>query len=155
MALKKLVNPSAFGAGADLWIIPDPNSSPWSRKIDWYLNLQILRAQNHQTTELPSKIQEILIENEIQWVSPRAPENCALLVNGRDHLPTRSVLCIYGELKPKEWIQKGVEIWEKLNQPTVRAFLPESFDDALIDKFWPKNHRAGISYVLAQSPLEE
>ena len=155
MAFKKLVNPSAFGGGSDLWIISDPERSPWSRKIDWYLNLQILRSQNHQPAELPLKIQQIIKENEIQLLYPKASTESSLLVNGRDHLPTRSVLCIYGDLKPEEWIDKGIQIWNNLKQPSVRVFLPENFDDALFDSLWPKDQRIEVSYVLAQSLLEE
>ncbi|MCB0408356.1 MAG: hypothetical protein KDD34_09140 [Bdellovibrionales bacterium] len=155
MSLKKLVNPGAFGQGADLWIIPNPEKSNWARKIDWYLNLQLLRANNHVPQILASELQSIIKENEMSLNSPSLKPNSALLINSRDHLPTRSVLHIPITGSKKEWLKQCFETWEKLNEPTVRFFLPPEIDDDFFENQWPKDKQYGVSYVSGTSPLEE
>ena len=155
MSLKKLVNPGAFGQGADLWVIPDPQNSAWARKIDWYLNLQIQRAKNHQSKKIPAPLKEILETNELSLPEFDIKGDTPLLINSHNHLPTRSVLHVPMTTSPKDWVAECLKIWTKLSEPTVRFFLPEEISENLFEDQWPKDKQAGVSFVLSQSPLEE
>lgn len=155
MSLKKLVNPGAFGQGADLWIIPDPKNSSWARKIDWYLNLQIQRAKNHQPQKISSFLKTILENNELELPEFDIKGDTPLLVNSHNHLPTRSVLHVPMADTPDKWVEECYKIWTGLSEPTVRFFLPEEISEDFFEKKWPKDKQAGVTFVLCQSPLEE
>lgn len=155
MSLKKLANPGAFGQGADLWVIPDPKNSPWARKIDWYLNLQIQRAKNHKSKKIPDQLKEILAANELDLPDFDIKGDTPLLVNSHNHLPTRSVLHVPMSKIAENWVAECHSIWMKLSKPTVRFFLPEEISDDIFENQWPKDQQAGVSFVSSQSPLEE
>ncbi len=155
MSLKKLANPGAFGQGADLWVVPDPQKSPWTRKIDWYLNLQIRRAKNHQPQKISTQLEEILQANELNLPDFNINGNTPLLVNSHNHLPTRSVLHVPMTKKVEDWVSECHKIWRQLSEPTVRFFLPEEISEDIFENQWPKDQQAGVSFVPSHSPLEE
>lgn len=154
MSLKKLVNPGAFGQGAQLWIIPDPETSSWGRKIDWYLNLQIRRARGHQSPVRSPDLVAVLEKNALNLPVYQRSAEFPLLVSSHDHLPSRSVLQIPPVQSASEWLGLAIQYWQKLKEPTVRLFLPEFISEEFIVGEWPRNKQYGVSYVLSQSPVE-
>jgi hypothetical protein len=154
MSLKKLVNPGAFGQGAELWIVGDPETSPWARKIDWYLNLQIRRAKGHKALLRAEPLQKILSESEMELPEYYRSSETSLLISSRDHLPSRCVLHIPIN-DPNRWLSLALRAWTDLKEPTVRFFLPEGITEEQFESFWPKHKHSGVSFVLPQSPVED
>jgi hypothetical protein len=97
----------ALNSGAQLWFTPALSNSGWTQKIDWYLNLQLLKiSQSRPASELP------------------------LMIAAEDFLPARQII-VLEENEPLAWIKKAQQIWDQMQKPSVRVFLPEgtSFAD--------------------------
>lgn len=137
MGLQTLYTAGAFGPGSDLWIIPDPNLSSWSKLIDWYLNYQISRAKLHQPMRLPERVQLILEENEIPPVDIALSTDTPLMLAAENRLPSQQVVVLPSCENGKDWLARAHKVWEQLGKPTLRLFLPNDFDATQFQTQWP------------------
>ena len=60
MAIRSLDPKTSLASGCDLWIVTEAARSKWARKIDWYLNFQILRASLHESKTISPELQAVM-----------------------------------------------------------------------------------------------
>ena len=124
-----LSNHTALTPGAHLWVLSAP--SAWATKLDWALNFQISRIQTHKLRTLtPEQIQN-LQEWDLPLFQVQKKLKTPLLVSSAAFLPNQqTVIC---PLKfhtatlsdITEWLLSAKSIWEQLNRPSLRLFLPD------------------------------
>ncbi|MGE0763717.1 MAG: hypothetical protein AB7N80_10605 [Bdellovibrionales bacterium] len=147
MALQKLSDPMAFAMGAELWVLPGGEHSHWSRKIDWYLNFQALRASTHQAPALDPGLIRLLQEESLAQPTTQANPGAPLMISTAHRLPARATvqLPFNGKLKP--WLKQIADIWHQMGHPATRIFLPtgESFNDCMTA--WSEPGSQNVSVV--------
>lgn len=125
-------------AGADLWICADPESSAWTRRIDWYLNSQIMRAECRQQPAVPSELLRI----EQEWGCDRptiaVEETAPLMIASSRLLPNRQTVMVPFSGGSASWVKSCARIWKEMNRPSTRVFLPEAISLEEFEKAWPK-----------------
>jgi hypothetical protein len=136
------VDPQAFSAGADLWIVPERKKSRLVQKIDWYLGFQIAKSVQHQSKTLSTDLLDILkscaLEGEKGYDFIPSPDADALLILSSRNLPNRWVMIIRGSEDVETWLKTAIEKWKKMNSPSLRIFLPEGQLKADIAKLWKR-----------------
>jgi hypothetical protein len=122
--LKKLDILNALTPGADVWIVPDLGVSSWSRKIDWYLNLQLMRAEPKKPTELCSEMREVAQKWDFDVpVAPLNPLAPLMVVSDRLLPNHQTILVPVGE--DGQWPRRCHRVWLNLGRPSLRIFLPD------------------------------
>ncbi len=136
MSFQKLSYSGAFSSGADLWVVPEQKTSPWSRIIDWYLNFQMARSVSHQPKLATEGLKQVLKQNDLSLVPIQLKEGYPLMIPGLSRFPNIQTLVISGQHKDLEWLNHAQGLWEKMGRPSLRIFLPEdlSFED--VRKNW-------------------
>lgn len=135
MSLKVLYKAGALGAGADVWILPDFDQTTWTRSIDWYLNFQISKAKMFHPRSLSKDLKSLA--DDIPLKSYRPEEPAPLLVASSEFLPNRAVVKL--PLKDaKEWTTKAYDIWQQLQKPSLRLFLPRTLRERDFESQWPE-----------------
>lgn len=137
MATQSLFKAGAFGAGADLWIIPHGSQSKWSPKIDWYLNFLLTRAKRHQPQNVSPALMAITRENELEVEHYFDAQNKPLLITSELRFPNKQVVELPAESDHQKWYQMAYEIWQSMNEPTLRVFLPDDSSETDFQKLWP------------------
>ncbi|MCB0411466.1 MAG: hypothetical protein KDD22_03000 [Bdellovibrionales bacterium] len=138
MPIQKLAKAGAFGIGSELWIIPEPEVSSWSRRIDWYLNFQVARSQLTTATSLSPEIKAILEDNEIDWhMNPL--EKPPLMVMTLGKIPALQVVCLSYHATGVKWFDVAHKIWLDLNRPRVRLFLPPELEEKQLLNSWTED----------------
>lgn len=140
MASTVLSQASAFNPGSDLWIVADLESTQWASKIDWYVNFQIVKSQRRQSAVLSSELQNILSQTELPNLSvstSAGPQN--LMIASQKQLPNKWVVVLPWKNDLAAWTKEIEQIWNQLNQPSLRVFLPPGFSTASMEKAWPNN----------------
>lgn len=135
MAVTAFTENQALEPGSQLWIAPPLEDSAWTQKIDWYLNLQLLKSLPHKSKQMTPEIEEVLSDAEItiDELLPRA--SSPLMVAAQDFLPASQVV-ILPTTDAKSWIQQARQIWIKMRTPATRVFLPEGIKFADVKKAW-------------------
>jgi hypothetical protein len=136
----------AFGPGANLWIVGDLAQSAWSRKLDWYLNLLILKAEPHRPLVVSPQIRTILQDQELESLDRPLNLNATapLMVATPGYVPAEQVVVLY-ETQATAWIQSGRRVWDNLGRPAVRLFLPPFLPPAKLA--WEDD--SSVSFVAA------
>lgn len=126
---------SALQPGHDLWVIAGHPHSRWGLILDWYLNFQVLRGQQHQPHPLPGTIQTLLRETDLP--APRIPvsNEAPLLVAAEGRLPSKWVLHLTRQTDAG-WIRALAEAWKELGSPSIRLFLPKGVDESTFRAEW-------------------
>ncbi|MGZ5280489.1 MAG: hypothetical protein ACXWC9_11125 [Pseudobdellovibrionaceae bacterium] len=135
------VDPSAFSAGADLWIVPERKKSRLVQKIDWYLNFQIAKSVQHQSKTVSKDICEILKNCALVGLKGYdfvPDESDALMILSNQNLPNRWVMILKGSEDIETWLKAAVQKWKKMNSPSVRIFLPEGLKQTEVAKLWKR-----------------
>ncbi len=93
-----------FQAGDDLWIFPQLEKSLILKKMDWYLNFQLHNSnfQNQQPTYICS----------------------------HKKLPTKAIVSVPFSGDIKAWSINIYKVWQNLNCPSFRIFLPDNIKNA-------------------------
>lgn len=159
MAIQNFNRAQAFGPGSDLWIIPNHESTDLLRKIDWYLNFQLSRAQNHKTQPLAPQIKSIIAENGLPEFSPLQEETFALpiMVASENGFPSKKIIEIpfpvrdNERTKPREkhklWLKSIYRIWNDLDKPTLRVFLPSEMTPEQFRSEWPGSPQDNVIVI--------
>ncbi|MCB0422334.1 MAG: hypothetical protein KDD61_15150 [Bdellovibrionales bacterium] len=126
MGTKTLFQSGALGAGAALWVIPEVHHCRWAQKIDWYLNLQLIRSEHHKRLTPNNELIRIVLDNDWQWEDIATPDDAPLLVASQKHLPCQQVIRIPLKKSMLEWTESIIKIWDQLERPTLRVFLADS-----------------------------
>lgn len=124
MSISVLSQASAFNPGSDLWIAPDLEKSPWTAKLDWYLNFQVCKASRHQRPPLPSYLQAVLSETEMETAPALSSQEQPLMIASEKLLPNKWVVLVPWNGDVTAWTHEIFKVWKNLNQPTLRIFMP-------------------------------
>lgn len=135
--LQVLYQHGALAAGSDLWVIPELNTSRWSQTLDWYVNFQISRAKNHHAKELSSELKSIINDNELEVLQFNSPKT-SLMIASDGRLPNKQLVELTSSEKPEEWVLQVFQIWQQLQRPSLRIFLPEFITSEDLFKLWPE-----------------
>ena len=109
--IKTLGAKKALSEGSSLWALPHLKQSSWSLYLDWHLNFQLFSNKESKKE---------------------------LLILSKNILPNEKTLIIPLCLNDKKWIHTLHTVWEKLNKPSLRVFLPETFTKEQFKKLWEK-----------------
>ena len=148
MALQKLSDPMAFVSGAELWLLPDAKHSHWTRKIDWYLNFQAARALTQQAPTLDPGFLQLLQEEQLATPTTSANSEAPLMISTAHRLPARYVVQVLYHGKLKTWLKHVCLVWQQMDTPAARIFLPisETFNDCL--EAWDQVEAGNVSVVM-------
>lgn len=138
MNIQKVTKANAFSPGKNTWFLPQLSHSKWTRKVDWYLNFVISRADNHNSAQLSPKLESIISENELPLQPIKCDDKAPALFASHSRLPNHQTIVINFNNDIQTWVTEIQKIWQNLNQPQSRIFLPV---DISIDEFknlWPK-----------------
>lgn len=137
MATQTLYKSGAFGAGADLWIIPNDEQSSWSHQIDWYLNFLLSRAKNHQTKEIPEDLLKLAERYEVSLAAHTPSQKTPLMIASEHYFPNKQVVLIHDPEDFALWLKQAHQIWQNLGKPSLRVFLPSNSNELDFQKEWP------------------
>lgn len=140
MALSVLSQASAFNPGADLWIVPDLEKSPWTAKLDWYLNFQICKASRHVAPVMPPYVTEVLRDTELNVRSAPPLLDGPLMVSSQNLLPNKWVVVLPWAGDLSAWSAQIYEIWSRLKEPSLRIFLPPGQSTGSLQLAWQSHH---------------
>ncbi len=145
MSFKKLSNPGAFAGGSDLWLLPSPLQSAFTRKVDWYLNFLVARAQEHQPKALAPSLLGILQDNEIELgTAPLQGDQSPLLLSSSHRLPNQYTVILPFMGEPLPWLEQAHQIWQGLGRPSLRLFLPLEIKDRDLEAHWPQENSLSV-----------
>lgn len=117
----------AYQPGADVWILPQPESSQLSRNVDWLLNFQITRGLANEPRRRGEQLETLL--KKIKWTLPPSHDKSGspLLIASTGRLPTRWVLI------PEVWDAElsFLNSAADLMPAKLRLFLPASISPDL------------------------
>lgn len=139
MALSVLSQASAFNPGSDLWIVPDLEKSPWTAKMDWYLNFQICKASRHNSPKITSYISDVLRKTELNLRGPFISSG-PLMVSSAPLLPNKWVVVLPWSDDLSAWSSQIHEIWSRLKEPSLRVFLPPGQSTGSFQLAWQAHH---------------
>lgn len=147
MSIQVLYRSQAFSTGAKLWVIPDELNSSLMKKLDWYLNFQLTRANFHKSQSLHPQIKSIINENEMPSFDFSVSEESPLMISAENSLPTKYILQIKNKSSQKAWLNEIFNNWRALGQPELRVFLPDDISNEDFQEFWSKEASSGVSVV--------
>ncbi|MGE5087366.1 MAG: hypothetical protein ACM3MG_13765 [Bacillota bacterium] len=124
MALSVLSQAGALNPGADLWIIPQLGKSQWAAKLDWYLNFQLSKAARHSSPTIPSYLNEVIKETDLESYYRPVAKTAPLMIGSESLLPNKWVVVIPWDENLHTWTESIIGTWDSLKQPSLRVFLP-------------------------------
>ncbi len=130
MVPQKLSQAAALSPGSDLWIFAQPRISAFSRKIDFYLNFQMAKAEQREFPSLSKKLKEIIEQNDLGELLKPIPTPNTILISAQTQLPCTQVVVINEVGNKENYIEAVFDIWKKLGKPSVRVFMPSFLDEA-------------------------
>lgn len=140
MSIGVLSQASAFNPGSDLWIAPDLEKSPWTAKLDWYLNFQICKASRHRRRELSQYLTEVLNETEMTSSTVISSTEQPLMIASEKLLPNKWVVLVPWDDDMTQWTQEIFKVWKNLNEPTLRIFMPPGQSTGGLQMAWQSLH---------------
>jgi len=135
MSPKILSSNEALSDGADLWVLPSSVFSEWTKKLDWPLNLQISRAAHYSSRKPSVELLSILQQNEMTFETEfLGGKNLILATTGL--IPADRVV-ILGAETWESWCKSAIKIWQGLEKPSTRFFLPTFAKWEKVKSSWP------------------
>lgn len=137
MSAQILSQTGALSSGSTLWVLPSADNSVWTKKLDWYMNFQLARANYFQQMALPEPLVEMATNLEVPVPTIEVSKKAPLLVSTVYNMPNEITLYMpfTGELST--WLKQIHEVWSKLHKPSLRIFAPDGIDTEDIEKSWP------------------
>jgi hypothetical protein len=135
MAIKLISNEEAFSEGADIWVLATPTFSEWTKRLDWPLNLQISKASNYLPKKLSPELMAIVQQNDLKFDTTE-PEKKNLIIASEGMIPASRVVIVPGE-NWETWSKAAVKMWQDLNQPPARFFIPAFAKWDKVKNSWP------------------
>jgi hypothetical protein len=141
MTWTELSGSEALAPGAQLWLLPDLQSSNWAKKIDWYLNFQILRADHYKTFEPSPELLSTAhsFDFDVPQMASRALS--PLLIASQNRLPNHMTACISfaraGSLP--NWVKESQSVVAQLACTNFRIFLPKEASLHDFYLYWKSN----------------
>jgi hypothetical protein len=123
-------------AGCDLWIVPQVSVSAWARHIDWYLNSQIMKTELHSQIPFPQELAKIEEEWGVDREGPVLDSAAPTMIASSRHLPNRQTVLVPYDGNLETWSKSCYQLWQNLQSPTVRLFLPDGVSVEELSKKW-------------------
>lgn len=133
---------AAFNPGSELWLLPELEQSRWTQLVDWYLNFIISRAHKYTTPSLSPKLQSIIETYKLPLQPIKPGKSVPMLFSSEGRLPSRQTIILKYHDSMEEWLDKSSNIWQKLNRPRLRIFLPDDISEKDFNKLWPQSDPA-------------
>ncbi|MCB9026715.1 MAG: hypothetical protein H6625_10385 [Bdellovibrionaceae bacterium] len=147
---QSLFRTGALGPGSNLWVVPNGDSSEWSKKLDWYLNFQISKAMEHIPNKISPEFSKNLLDYEIQPLEFKQKSDL-LMISCGGRLPTKMLVIVPLRDNLKDWIDSIYQVWLNLLKPNLRIFLPNDFPINEFSIYWPdRNSITEITLVPSQ-----
>ena len=124
MALTVLSQAGALNPGAELWVIPQLGKSQWAAKLDWYLNFQLCKAARHNSPQIPSYLNEVIKETDLETYYRPVIKTAPLMISSESLLPNKWVVVVPWDENINVWAKSIIDVWDGLKQPSLRVFLP-------------------------------
>jgi hypothetical protein len=150
---KTITAQAALTGGCGLWIVAEPEKSKWARKIDWYLNFQLVRAEDHDQPKTASELKEIVQKWHVEPVRIEVEPDAPLMVASAQLLPVARTVLIPFTGDAQAWARVCSEVRKNLQQPATRIFLPESLEAEAFARAWPKSTGTSSAETVA-APIE-
>jgi hypothetical protein len=151
--LKSLDSLTALSSGCDLWIVADPSQSRWTRKIDWYLNFQLQRAQTHRSPGKSAELDRLLGSLELEAPIFELKSLAPLMVASSRLLPNRQTVLVPMPDDLDDWVKRCHELWKSMSCPTTRVFLPESVQPEAFCSRWAAKEASGFIEIVPDREL--
>lgn len=133
-----LSKPNAFNPGADLWIVPDSKNSAWTKRLDWHLNFQLVKAMPLSPRPLETPLLHVLRETNQSFSMESLPESAPLMIASSTYFPNKWTVHLSFKQDLEEWCVRLAPIWRGLTEPTLRVFLPTQIKPDDFSKAWAK-----------------
>lgn len=134
--MKKIEPRSAFSPGVQLWMLAGREHSGWARRLDWYLNFQLARAELPRTRSTSDGLKQLTELAELDFPEIAVSPNAALMIASSSLVPNHQTIVV-GFTNLPEWCRALHVAWTKLNAPTVRVLLPRDLRANEFAKHWP------------------
>lgn len=149
MIINSVSSASAFSSGSKLWALSQPQVSYWSRRCDWYLNYQLISALRRKSFEVDQRAAQLFSDAGYQLppfkTSTRATQ---ILVSPHQRLPANQVILVPLEQEIQPWFEQILRVWQGLDRPSLRIFLPETVtSNECEDFFRPLSEVVEIGFV--------
>lgn len=131
---------SALKPGNDLWIVPDKKNSKWSKKLDWYLNFQMLKHERNKSPDLDPELANILKASGLPEFQTNLKSDSPLMISAPNLLPSKWFIVIPYSENTKDWVEKIQTTWKGLNHPSFRIFLPQGVQVHEFQQQWEKKN---------------
>lgn len=145
MAVKKLDALSALGSGSDVWIIAGLDDSKWARKIDWYLNFQLMRAEPRHVGSIAKPsipllgfVEQAKEQWDFEMPKVQLSEAAPLMIASSSLLPNVTTVQVTLGQGDESWVAQCHRIWSNLGRPSLRVFLPGAMSSEKFAKQWSK-----------------
>ena len=126
-----LLSAHAFKSGVQLWLITDYQHSSWTAIIDWYTNFQITKNRMKKTTK-----KQTTLNLQAASLTKEQKHNLPLLIGSSSLLPCQQLL----ELPyTKNWLDEAYSLWQSLNSPSLRIFVPAPINISKAQEYWKKS----------------
>ncbi len=146
MSWSELAPEQALSEGSTLWIVGELNNSAWAQKINWYLNFQLRRAKFHQTREIPRELVAVLQTWEVDAPDLKLDPSASLLVESSKLLPNQVTVQLFNRTFDS-WVDEAMRIWNDLQRPSVRVFLPSEKASSQLTSRWKISDGISASFV--------
>jgi hypothetical protein len=144
MSFQTLYRAKSFGPGADLWVVPEGANAPMAKKVDWYLNFQMARAELHEMRPISPELKKVIVENDLELPEPKSEAGAPLLIAADQHFPTSKIVEMKIHSSLQGWVEQIQNLWLKLNRPKLRVFLPNDLTPEEFQKLWSGNSKTQL-----------
>ena len=136
MSTRVLAPESALSPGSELWILPDMSKSKWTSKLDWYLNFQLTKSTRNKPPMFAEFLTQTVTEAGIDTINLSVNNQSPFMIASHDLLPNKWVVVVPWTHNHSAWISKSFEVWNNLNRPSIRLFLPPGQSAGAFEREW-------------------
>lgn len=154
MSLQVLSPNSAYAHGSELWALPKLDSSFWARDIDWILNFQISFRKDHPQLQISPPLEKIINDMDMEVKKVFLKKKNPLMIISPDRLPNKETLYIDSYKDFYDWVEQIHHLWNNLNRPTLRLFLPQGMSQKEFESLWPEEDLTSTNITLVLNTHE-
>lgn len=139
---------SIFSKGADLWVLPDIENSPWRWELEWSVNFQIAKSLKHPAPKIPKPALELFKDWEaLEYTELKTPSSPWTLISVESLLPTKWL--IYSlEIEKSDLTKELDKVWNGLGRPRTRFFPSKTWTSRAIQGLKSECVRAETTEVV-------
>lgn len=139
---------SIFTGGADLWVLPDIENSPWRWDLEWSANFQIAKSLNHSSAKLsPSALETFKSLEALEYTELEKTSSPWTLIAVENLLPAKWLIYSY-EIEKSELTRELDKLWNGLGRPTTRFFPSKTWTSRAIQGLKSDCARADTTEVV-------